>query len=209
MSIYIPCWLRPTTQNIALSGIRMHTICLIKCILFHIYLCRLYVIIRRHCVEIPSTLLALCVGNHLRLKDSPRNRSLWRNFGGYRGQTFANKSVHWWIEGNDFRRHDAPWRHWNLQPNPYFKNVNWNITHIYYIWNRPWPFIYEHHNRAPMLLSVTFDEIATLVCGRSGLWPFRFVAVPVCGHFSLWPFRSVAFSVCGRFGLWTVRFVAV
>ena len=80
--IEIPCWSRPTTQNIALSGIRMHTICLIKCILFHIYLCRLYVIIRRHGVETPSTLLALCEGNHLRLKDSPRNSPLWRNFWG-------------------------------------------------------------------------------------------------------------------------------
>ena len=135
-----------------------------------------------------------------------------------------------WFEGNDLRRHDAPWRHWNQQPNPYFKDVNWNITYIYYIWNRPWPF---------MLLSVAFDEIATLVwnfywahtfvarwiryscvyfylwpfrfvavpvCGRSGLWPFQFVAVPVCGLFGLWPFRSVAVSVCGRFGLWPFRF---
>ena len=82
MSIHIPCWSRPTPQNIALSGIRMHTICLIKCILFHIYLCRLYVIIRRHGVETSSTLLALCEGNHLRPMDSPRNRPLWRNFGG-------------------------------------------------------------------------------------------------------------------------------
>ena len=80
--IYIPCWSRPTTQHIALSGIRMYTICLIKCILFHIYLCRLYVIIRRHGVETPSTLLALCEGNHLRPIDSPRNRPLSRIFGG-------------------------------------------------------------------------------------------------------------------------------
>ena len=82
MAIYIPCWSRPTTQNIVLSAIRMHTICLIKCILFHIYLCRLYVIIRRHGVETPSTLLVLCEGNHLRPMDSPRNRPLWRNLGG-------------------------------------------------------------------------------------------------------------------------------
>ena len=47
------------------------------------------------------------------------------------------------------------------------------------------------------------------ICGRSGLWPFRFVAVPVCGRFGLWPFRFVAVSVCGRFGLWPFRFVAV
>ena len=47
-----------------------------------------------------------------------------------------------------------------------------------------------------------------LVCGRFGLWPFRFVAVPVCGRFGLWPFRSVAFPVCGPFGLWPFRFVA-
>ena len=71
MSIYKPCWSRPTTQNIALFGIRMHTICLIKSILFHIYLCRLYVIIRRHGVETPSTLLTHCEENHLRAMDSP------------------------------------------------------------------------------------------------------------------------------------------
>ena len=80
--IYIPCWSRSTTQNIALSGIRMHIIRLFKCILFHTYLCRVYVISRRHDVETPSTLLALCEGNHLRPMDSPRNRPLWRNFGG-------------------------------------------------------------------------------------------------------------------------------
>ena len=80
--IYIPYWSRTTTQNIALSGIRMHTICLIKCILFHIYLCRLYVFIRRHGLETPSTLLALCEGNHLRPMDAPCNWPLWQNFGG-------------------------------------------------------------------------------------------------------------------------------
>ena len=80
--LYIPCWSRPTTQNKALPDIRMHTIWLIKCMLFHIYLCRLYVIIRRHGVETHSTLLALCEGNHLRPMDSPRYRPLWRNFGG-------------------------------------------------------------------------------------------------------------------------------
>ena len=95
-----------------------------------------------------------------------------------------------------------------------------------HIWNRPWPFIYEHHNRVPMLLSVTFDEIATLVwnfywahefvarwirysCVYFYLWPFQFVAVPVCGRFCLWPFRFEAVSVCGRSGLWPFRFVAV
>ena len=95
-----------------------------------------------------------------------------------------------------------------------------------HIWNRPWPFIYEHHNRVPMLLSVTFDEIATLVwnfywahtfvsrwiiysCVYFYLWPFQFVAVPVCGHFGLWPFRFAAVSVCGRSGLWPFRSVAV
>ena len=95
-----------------------------------------------------------------------------------------------------------------------------------HIWNRPWPFIYEHHNRVPMLLSVTFDEIATLNwnfywahtsvarwirynCVYFYLWPFRFVAVPVCGRFGLWPFRFVAVPVCGRFGLWPFRSVAV
>ena len=44
------------------------------------------------------------------------------------------------------------------------------------------------------------------VCGRSGLWPFRFVAIPVCGRFGLWPFRFVAVTVCGRSGLWPLRF---
>ena len=100
-----------------------------------------------------------------------------------------------------------------------------------YIWNRTWPFIYEYHKRVPMLLSVTFDEIATLVwilywahrfvaswirysCVYFYLWPFRFVVVPVCGPFGLWPFRFVAvpvcgLSVCGRFGLWPFRSVAV
>ena len=113
--IYKLCWSRPTTQNVALSGIRMHTICLIKCILFHLYLCRLYVIIRRHGVETPSTSLTLCEGNHIRPMDSPRNRPLWRNFWGYHGQTLkAKQSGCRWFEGNDLRRHDAPWRHWNL-----------------------------------------------------------------------------------------------
>ena len=130
LSLYIPCWSWPTTQNIALSGIRMHTICIIKCILFHIYLCRLYVIIRRHSVETPSTLLALCEGNHLRPMDFPRNRPLWRNFGGLSWSNFleTKQSGCRWFEGNDLRRHDAPWRHWNLEPKPCFKDVNWNIT---------------------------------------------------------------------------------
>ena len=98
-----------------------------------------------------------------------------------------------------------------------------------HIWNRPWPFIYEHHNLVSMLLSVTFDAIATLVWAhtfvarwiRSSfvyfyLWPLRFVAVAVCGRCGcgrcgLWPFRFVAFrsvavSICGRFGLWPFRF---
>ena len=91
--------------------------------------------------------------------------------------------------------------------------------------------ICEHHNRVPMLLSVTFDEIATLVWNfywahkfvarwiiyscvyfylcPFRVWPFRFVAVPVCGRFGLWPFRSVAVPVCGRSGLWPFRFLAV
>ena len=72
----------------ALSGIRMHNICLIKCILFLIYLSRLYVIIRRHGVETPSTLLALCEGNHLRQMDSPSNTPLWQNFGGFSWTNF-------------------------------------------------------------------------------------------------------------------------
>ena len=59
-----------------------------------------------------------------------------------------------------------------------------------------------------IFILVTTD-VAVSVCGRSGLWPFRFVAVSVCGRFGLWPFRSVAVPVCGRFGLWPFRFVAV
>ena len=52
------------------------------------------------------------------------------------------------------------------------------------------------------------------VCGRSGLWPLRFVPVSVCARFGLWPFRFVVVSVCGGFGLWPFRlwpfrFVAV
>ena len=108
--IYIPCWSRPIKQNIALSGIRMHTICLIKCIC----LCRLYVIIRRHGGETPSTLLALCKVNHLRPMDSRRNRPLWRNFGGLSWTNFWKQNSPVGFEGNDLRRHDAPWRHWNL-----------------------------------------------------------------------------------------------
>ena len=51
--------------------------------------------------------------------------------------------------------------------------------------------------------------MADSVCGRFGLWSFRFVDVSVCGHsvcghFGLWPFRFVDFSVlavsvCGRY----------
>ena len=95
-----------------------------------------------------------------------------------------------------------------------------------HIWNRAWPFIYEHHNRVPMLLSVTFDEIGTLVwnfywahkvvahwitynCVYFYLWPFRFVAISVCGRSGFWPFRFVAVSFRGHFGLWPFRFVAV
>ena len=203
LSICIPCWSRPTTQTIA-SGIRMHTICLIKCILFHIYLCRLYVIIRRHGVETPSTLLALCEGNHLWPMDSPRNRPLWRYFGG--------------LSWTNFWKQNSPvvgdlrvmiWRHWKLLSNLYFKDVNWNITQCTYGIDRDrclklvarwiryscvyfylWPFRF----------------VAVSVCGRSGLWPFRIVDFPVCGRSGLWPFRSVAVPVCGRFGLWPFRF---
>ena len=92
--------------------------CLIKCTLFHIYLCRLYMclIIRRHGVEKPSTLLALCEGNHLCPMDSPRNRPLWQNFWGVIMDKLlkTKQSGCRWFEGNDLRRHGAPWRHWNL-----------------------------------------------------------------------------------------------
>ena len=48
--------------------------------------------------------------------------------------------------------------------------------------------------------------VATLVCGRLGLWPFRFVAfrfgaIWVCDRFGLWLFWYVAVSVCGYLGL--------
>ena len=38
------------------------------------------------------------------------------------------------------------------------------------------------------------------------MWPFRCVAVSICGRSGLWPFRFVAFSVvavsvCGRYDL--------
>ena len=95
-----------------------------------------------------------------------------------------------------------------------------------HIWNQPWPFIYEHHNRVPMLQSVTFDKIATLVwnfywahkfvarwirysCVYFYFWPFRFVAISVWGRSGLWPFRFVAVPVCGLSGLCPFRFVAV
>ena len=82
------------------------------------------------------------------------------------------------------------------------------------------------HILVPMLLSVTFNEIAILRVWISfrardfvanwirWLCPFPFVAVPVCcrfgfGRSSVWPFRFVAISVCGRLdfgcsGLWPV-----
>ena len=115
-----------------LSGIRKHTICHIKCILFHIYLCCLYVIIRRHGVETPSTLVDLCEGNHLRPMDSPRIRPLWRFFFFFFFFFFLGGGG-----GGGGGR-----------------------------------------------------------CGRSGLWPFRFVAVSVSG-------RLVSGRLgFGRFGLW-------
>ena len=43
--------------------------------------------------------------------------------------------------------------------------------------------------------------MAVSVCGRSGLWPLRFVAVSVCGRSGF-----VAVPVCGRSGLWPFRF---
>ena len=57
-----------------------------------------------------------------------------------------------------------------------------------------------------MCLAIYWDII---LCGRSGLWPFWFLAFSVCGHFGLWPFRSVTVLVCGRSGLWPFRSVAV
>ena len=53
--------------------------------------------------------------------------------------------------------------------------------------------------------------MAVSVCGRSGMWPFRFVTISICGPSGLWPFRSVAprpspFTVCGLLGLWPFRF---
>ena len=106
--------------------------------------------------------------------DSPRNRPLWRNFGG----------LSW---TNAWKQNSPVVGDLRVMK---FEKLKYYPMHI---WNRPWPFIYEHHNRVPMLLSVTFDKIATR-CGRLS------VAVSVCGRFGLWPFRSVAVSVCGRFG---------
>ena len=41
-----------------------------------------------------------------------------------------------------------------------------------------------------LMWGVTTD-VGVSVCGRSGLWPFRFVAFLVCGRSGLWPFRFV------------------
>ena len=41
---------------------------------------------------------------------------------------------------------------------------------------------------------VSNQFVAVSVCGRFGLWPFRFVAVSVCG------LSVCGLSVCGRFG---------
>ena len=86
----------------------------------------------------------------------------------------------------------------------------WDFLHHIYSgdnwcggWQLMWPFMFGRSGLWP------FRFVAVPACGRSGLWPFWFVAVPVCGHFGLWPFRSVAFPVCGRIGLWPFRFVAV
>ena len=162
----------------------------------------------------PQTETATNLNGHK--PDSPRNRPLWRNFGGL---SWTNA----WKQNSpvvgDLRV---------MKLKTKIEKLKYYPMHI---WNRPWPFIYEHHNRVPMLLSVTFDKIATLVstfywahkfvahwirydCVYFYLWPFRFVAVSVCGRFGLWPFRFVAFrsvavSVCGRSGLWPFRFVAV
>ena len=95
-----------------------------------------------------------------------------------------------------------------------------------HIWIQSWLLIYEHHNRVRMLLSVTFDEIATLrvwnsyqphsFVARSIRWlcPFLFVAEPACCNFGLWTFRFVAFPfvvvlICWCFGVWPFRFVAI
>ena len=95
-----------------------------------------------------------------------------------------------------------------------------------HIWIQSWLLIYEHHNHVRMLLSVTFDEIATLrvwnsyqahnfvACSIKWLCPFLFVADPVCCHFGLWTFRFVGFPfvvvlVCWCFGVWPFRFLDV
>ena len=61
-------------------------------------------------------------------------------------------------------------------------------------------------NTTSSFYTIYIRLFAHTVCGRFGLWPFRFVTVPVCGRSGLWPFRFVAVSVCGLLGLWPFRF---
>ena len=122
---------------------------------------------------------------------------------------------------------------WNPQTNPYFKDVNLNITPCTYGIGRDRS--YTSTITVFRCYWVLLDEIPTLIwnfyrahkfvarwvrrsCVYSYLWPFRFVAVSVCDRFGLWPFRFVAVSVCGRsvvavpvcgrFGVWPFWFVA-
>ena len=78
--------------------------------------------------------------------------------------------------------------------NHYLNQSPTSVAHICV----PWHWIKEDIIASRNGQSST--DVAVSVCGRFGLWPFRFVAVPVCGRFGLWPFRFVAVSVCGRFG---------
>ena len=49
------------------------------------------------------------------------------------------------------------------------------------------------------------NNVAIWVCGRLGMWPFRFVLIKGCGRLGVWSLRFVAISVCYRCGLWSLR----
>ena len=90
---------------------------------------------------------------------------------------------HWVLSGPVLIKHGSV----------FTKKIMWDFLHHIYSGDNWW---------------VTTDA-AVPVCGRSGLWPFRFVAVSVCDRFGLWPFLFVAVPVCSRSGLWPFRSVAV
>ena len=115
-----------------------------------------------------------------------------------------------WRHGASWRLKPLPSNHW--QPDCFFFKSSSMITPqsfvimAYYEGNPSDEGDFPH--KGPDIV-VSISICGLSVCGRFGLWPFRFVAVPVCGRSGLWPFRSVAVSDCGRFGLWPFRSVAV